>query len=287
MPPLPPQMSQAGFAPFMGSRSTEDQDRELLAAIEEYLAGEGHLGIDPEVFPILDSLDSSKVEIASIEEMIDAMISVRLRNMANSIYHGFMRHGNAITFTDVVASLGMRPTKFLIVAMALFSRLGAEHKLLELKSFATALFARMIAEHMGFDQSSREKAELGGLFLNLGKVVIAAYQVRSGSVIEPAFVEKHHQYFAAEIIARFNLPDYLWDFIQERRLVLQQRTFSAQGIVYLAQCLVERIIDQFGIIEIKSPMPEVRDNLEVTLGSIISEHFSMIGLGKFVKVFPV
>ena len=30
MPPLPPQMSQAGFAPAMGSRGTENQDRELL-----------------------------------------------------------------------------------------------------------------------------------------------------------------------------------------------------------------------------------------------------------------
>lgn len=270
----------------MGSGSTENQDRELLAAIDEYLAGEDHFGIDPRVLPILDSLDSSKREIAGIEEMIDKMISVRLRNMANSVYHGVMRRGNAKKFTDVVASLGMRPAKIFIVAMALFSRLGAEHELLELKSFATSLFARMIAEQMGFDQSSREKAELGGLFLNLGKVVIATYQVRSRTAIEPAFVEKYHQYFAAEIIARFNLPEYLSDFIQEGRLVLQQRSFSVKGIVYLAQCLVEKIIDQFGVIEIKSPMPEVRDNLDVTLGSIISDHFNMIGLGKFVKVIP-
>lgn len=286
MPPLAPHMSQAGHAPPMGNGSTEDQDRELLAAIEAYLAGEDHFGIDPRVLRILDSLDSSKSEIAGVEEMIDKMISARLRNMANSIYHGVMRHGNANKFTDVVASLGMRPTKIFIVAMALFSRLGAEYELLEVKSFATSVFARMIAEQMGFDQSSIEKAELGGLFLNLGKVVIATYQFRSRTVIEPAFVEKYHQYFAATIIARFNLPEYLSDFIQEGRLVLQQRAFSVNGIVYLAQCLVETIIGQFGIIEIKSPMPEVKDNLEVTLGSIISEHFNMIGLGKFVKVVP-
>jgi len=279
-------MGQAGFALSTGSRSAENQDRELLAAIEDYLVCEDHFGIDPRVLPILDNLDSSKMEIASIEKMINEMLSVRLRNISNSVYYGVMRRGKVKTFTDVVASLGTRPTKLFIVAMALFSRLGAEHELLELKSFATALFARMIAEQMGFDPSAREKAELGGLFLNLGKVVIAAYQVKSRTGIEPAFVEKHHQYFATEIITRFSLPEYLWDFIREERLVLQQRTFSVQGIVYLAQCLVEKIIDQFGMIEIKSPMPEVRDNLEVTLGSIISEHFNMIGLGKFVRVIP-
>lgn len=283
MSPLSPQTSQA-FAPSLESGSTEDQDRELLAAVEEYLAGEDHFGIDPRVLPILDNLDSSKTEIASIEEMIDEMICVRLRNMANSVYYGVTRRGKVKTFTDVIASLGTRPAKFFIVAMALFSRLGEEHELLELKSFAISLFARMIAEQMSFDPSSREKAELGGLFLNLGKVVIAAYQVKSRTHIEPAFVEKYHQYFAAEIIVRFNLPEYLRNLTQEERFVLHQRTFSVQGIVYLAQCLVEKIVDQFGRIEIKSPMPEIRDNLETTLGSIISEHFNMIGMGKFVKV---
>ncbi len=268
----------------MESRSTENQERELLAAIEEYLAGEGHFGIDPRVLPILDSLDSSKIEIAGIEEMIDKMISVRLRNMAGSVYHGIMRRGKAKSFNDVVALLGMQPTKIFIVAMALFSRLGTEHALLEIESFATSLFARMIAEQMGFDQSSREKAELGGLFLNLGKVVIATYQVRSRTGIEPAFVEKYHQYLASEIIARFNLPEYLGDCIREDRLVLQKRCFSVEGIVYLARSLVEKIIDEFGIIEIKCPMPDVKDNLDVTLGSIIAEHFSLIGLGKFVRV---
>lgn len=287
MPPLPPEMSQAGIPLAMESRGTDSTNQELLAAIDEYLASEGNFGIDPRVLLILDNLESSKKEIAGIEEMMERMISVRLRNMANSIHLGNMRRGKAQSFNDVVAWLGMRPAKIFIVAMALFSRLGAEHALLEVESFAMSLFARMIAEQMGFDQSSMEKAELGGLFLHLGKVVIATYQVRFGTRIEPAFVEKYHRYFASEIIARFNLPEYLGDFIQEDRLVLQKRSFAVEGIVYLAQSLVERVIDKYGVIEIKSPMPDVRDNLEVTLGSMISEHFGLIGLGKFVKIIPL
>ncbi len=286
MPPLPPPTSEAGIPPATVSRSTATQERELLAAIDEYLAGEGHFGIDPDALQILDSLDSSKREIAGVEKMIDQVISARLRNMAGSVYRGLTRRGKAKNFNDVVASLGMRPARLFIIAMALFSRLGAQHALLEIESFATSLFARIITEQMGFDHSATEKAELGGLFLNLGRVVIATYEVRSGTAIEPAFVEKYHQYFASELIALFNLPDYLADFIQEQRLVLNKRSFSIGGIVYLAQCLVEKIMVEFGTIEIKSPMPDVTDNLDVTLGSIISEHFSLIGLGRFVKVIP-
>lgn len=287
MPLLPPEMSQTGILPVTDFMSAEDQDSELRAAIEAYLEGEGNFGIDPRVLAILDDMDASKEEIISVEEMIDMVIAVRLRSMADSVYHGNMRHGKAESFADVITSLGMRRSRVFIIAMALFSRMGAEHLQLQIESFATSLFARLITEQMGFDQSSMEKAELGGLFLNLGKVIIAAYQFKAKAEIEPVFVEKYHQYFAAGIITRFNLPEYLGEFIQEQRLVLQKQSFSVGGIVYLARSLVEKIIREYGIIEIKSPMPDVKDNLDVSLGSIISGHFGMIGLGKYVKVIPV
>ena len=264
--------------------SAEEKERELLGAIEEYLVGEGHFGIDPRVLLVLDNLDSSRKEIAAIEEMIEEMIAVRLRNMASSVYFGMHRRGKANTFNDVITTLGMWRAKILIIAMALFSRIGPEHARLEVESFAISFFARMIAEQMGFDQTAREKAELEGLFLNLGRVLIAIYQARSAAEIEPAFVERHHRQVASWIIAVFKLPDYLEHCIHQDRLVLQQRSFSIDGIVYLAQSLVQRILDQFGIIDIKGSMPDVRDNLEVTLASMLSEHFSMIGLGKYMRI---
>lgn len=270
----------------MESAPTEKQDRELLAAIEAYLAGEGHFGIDPRVLAILDDLDATKSEIAGIEKMMDEMIAIRLRKLASAAFRGMTGHGKPKTFNDVIASLGMRPAKNLIAAIALFSRLGAEHKRLETGSFAVSLFAKIIAEQMGFERSAVEKAELGGLFLNLGRIVIAIYQSGARIDIDAAFVERHQRYLASKIIAQFNLPEFLEEMIQEDRLVLQQRSFSAGGIVYLAQALVEKAMDESGVIEIKSPMPDVRDNLEVTLGSLISEYFSQIGLGQFVKIIP-
>ena len=278
---------RSGIPPPAGSAGDDRREHELLLAIANYLQSEGYFGIDPRVFPILDSLESSRAQIASIEEMVDKMISVRLRNIADSVYHGMMRRGRTRNFTDVITSLGMRPAKILIVTMALFSRLGLEHVRLEMESFAISLFARLIAEQMGFDQSSRENAELGGLFVNLGKVVIAAYQSRFGTPIEPAFVDKYHLHFASEIISTFGLPAYLWELIQERNLALTKRGFSVAGVVFLARSAVEKMLGETGTIEIKAPMPIIADNLEVTLGSIISEHFALIGLGKFVKVVPV
>jgi len=268
----------------MESRSAQEKDRELLAAIEEFLVGEGHFGIDPQVLQVLDNVDSSKKEIAGIEEMVEVMIAVRLRNLAGSVYFGMHRHGNANSFNDVITTLGMWRAKTLIIAMALFSRLEPKHARLEVESFAVSLFAKMIAEQMGFDRNSGEKAELEGLFLNFGKVLIAIYQARFATEIEPAFVEKYHRKFASWIIELFNLPDYLEHCIQQDRLVLDKRSFSIEGVVYLAQSLVQRMLDECGIIEVKASMPDVRDNLEVTLGSTLYEHFNMIGLGKYVKI---
>ena len=270
----------------MESARTEKQDGELLAAIEEYLAGEGHFGIDPRALLILDNLDSSKSEIAGVEKLMDEMIAIRLRNLAGAVFRGLTGHGKPKTFNDVIASLGMRPAKNLVVAIALFSRLGTEHKRLEAGSFATSLFGKIIAEQMGFERSAVEKAELGGLFLNLGKVIIAMYKSAAKIDIQAAFVERHQRYLASKIIAQFNLPEFLEEMIREDRLALQKRSFSANGIVYLANALVEKLMDESGVIEIKSPMPDIADNLDVTLGSVIAEYFSQIGLGQFVKIIP-
>lgn len=270
----------------MLSHSQDERYIELSAAIEDYLMGKENFGIDPRIFQILDNADSSESEIAGIEKMIDVNIAVRLRNMANSAYYGMMRRGEVNNFNDVITALGMRPSKQFIMAISLFSRLGEEYKHLEIESFATSLFAKMIAEQMSLIQSAKEKAEIGGLFLNVGKLVIAMYETKHRIKIEPSFVENYHRIFAVKIIEKFNLPEFLETIITEERLKLDHNSFSIQGIVYLAQSLVEKIIRKHGIIEIKSPMPELKDNLEVTIGSIMADYFSLIGMGKYLKVIP-
>lgn len=264
--------------------SHEDQDDELTKAIEDHLMSDDNLAFDPRIFSILDNLNSSENEIASIEKMIDRQISLRLRCIANSVHYGMIPRGKDTTFSNVIRTLGMHPTKHFIIALALFTKLGAEHRQIELESFATAWFAKLIAETMGVTQAGAERAEIAGLFLNIGKLVIALYGVERQVCIEPSYIETHHRYFAVKMIEKFNLPEFLESIVTEERLVLHKNSFSIRGIVYLAQSLVERMIRECGLIEIKSPMPDFKDNLDITLGLIIKDYFNLIGMGKFVKV---
>lgn len=260
------------------------EDPELVQKVENYIIKGGGFMIDPRIFRILDNTDSSEAEISSIENMMDVKLSLRLRNIANSVYYGMQRRGKTTKFSDVITSIGMQPAKMFIIAMALFSRLEGKHKMLDVESFAISLFAKLIAEQMNLSLTDREKAELGGLFLNLGKVAIALYESSKMVEIDPSFIEKNHRQFAIKIIQNFPLPEFVAEVIMEDRLVLQKNALSIQGIVYLAQALVEKIIHDFGIIDIKSPMPDLRDNLESTLGLKISDYFDLIGLGTYLNI---
>ncbi len=265
---------------------SELPEEELARRIEDYVLEEENFGIDPRVFAVLDDPDSSKTAIAGTEKMVDARIALRLRSMAKSAYYGLPSRSRAVDFYDVILALGMQPAKVFIIAMALFSRLDAQHKHLEVESFAIAVFARLIAEAMAMNDAARERAELGGLFLQLGRVIIAMYQSSRDAAIDPGFVERHHRRFALGIIEKFALPEFLAEMAAEDRLVLARRSFGASGAVKLAQCLVQRVLKDYGVLEIKSPMPEVADNLDATTGSRISDYFQMIGLGRFVRIVP-
>jgi len=270
----------------LDSNSQQAKDSETLALIEEYLAGPGRFGIDPKALSILDNVDSSRSEIASVEHLIDPVIAMRLRKLAGAVFRGMARHGTPTTFNDVIATLGMMPARTLIIAIALFSRLGPEHRRLETVSTAVSIFAKIIAEQMGFDRAAAEEAALGGLLLDLGRVVIAMYQSATKVELGPDFERRHHRRIASSVIAQFNLPDFILEIVQEDRFVLQRRAFSIQGVVFLASALVEKITDASGLIELKSPLPAVAGNLEVTLGSVFFDYFVQIGLGRFVRIIP-
>lgn len=260
------------------------EDLELIQKIENHIMTVGNFGIDPRIFHILDNADSSEKEIAGIEKMIDANLALRLRNMANSVYYGMQRRGKITGFYDVIVSIGMQPAKLFIIALALFTRLDSRHRMLDVESFATALFAKMIAEQMAMSPASMEQAEIGGLFHNLGKVAIGIYETAEGVDLDPEFISKYHRDFGLKFIDAFALPDYLKDILTEDQIVLQKGSFSVQGVIYLAHALVEKIIHDHGAIVIKSPMPDIKDNLETTLGLKISEYFDLIGLGRFLKL---
>jgi hypothetical protein len=261
-----------------------NEDLELIQRIENHIMTVANFGIDPRIFHILDNIDSPEKEISGIETMIDVNLAMRLRNMADSVYYGMQRHGKVKNFYDVITSIGMQPAKLYIIAMALFNRLDTKHKILDVESFGTSLFAKIIAEQMIKNVTAVEQAEIGGLFLNLGKVAIGIYETVEGVDLDPGFISKYHRQFAINIIDKFMLPDYLKEIILEDRMILRKDSFSVQGVIYLAQSLVEKILRDYGLITLKSPMPEIEDNLETTLGLKISDYFKLIGLGKYLQI---
>ena len=262
-----------------GTQETPD----LFTQISDYLLNEDPVGIDPRVFHILDNVDSPEEDLAAIERMIDVKLALRLRNMANSVYYGMTRRGAVTKFNDVITSIGMQPSKLFIIALALFARLAPEYKKIEIESFAISLFARLIAEQVSLQQTTVEKAEIGGLFLNLGKVVIASYATAKQIDLPPGFFEEHHRTFAARIFEKLTLPDYLLEVIKEERFMLRKTAVSVSGVVYLAQALVEKMIRDRGGIEIKAPAVNVNDTLETSLALKIRQYFNLIGLGAYLK----
>jgi hypothetical protein len=260
------------------------EDLELIQRIEHHILTVGNFGIDPRIFHILDDLDATEAQIAGIEKMIDVNLATRLRNIADSAYYGMHRRGKSKSFYDVVTSIGMQPTKLFIIALALFNRLDSRHKILDVESFATSLFARIIAEQITLSATAVEQAEIGGLFVNLGKVAIGIYESAEGIDLDPGFISKYHRPFAIKIIEAFMLPEYLKELILEDQIILQKNGFSIQGIIYLAQSLVEKMLREHGLIAIKSPMPDIKENLETTIGLKISEYFNLIGIGNYLKL---
>jgi hypothetical protein len=115
-------------------------------------------------------------------------------------------------------------------------------------------------------------------------VAIGIFENAESVEIDSDFIAKYHRQFALTIIEAFALPDYLKELIEEDRIILRRNSFSTQGIIYLAQSLVDKMIRDHGLIAIKSPMPDIKDNLETTIGLKISDYFRLIGLGRYVKI---
>ncbi len=62
-----------------------------------------------------------------------------------------------------------------------------------MESFTVSFFAKLFAEQMSLNKQAVEKAELAGLFLNLGRVLMAIYATEQKTAVPPELIERHHQ----------------------------------------------------------------------------------------------
>jgi HD-like signal output (HDOD) protein len=263
---------------------------DLLDTIEETMINKGTLGFSPGILAILDNVDASNHEIEMLKAQIGNVILMHIFNIANSAYYGSLKKGSLYSFYEVVTRLGMVHTKILIIILAL-QLLITDDKEIEIifaRSFASSVIGRVLAQQFGMRDDSAKKVEMGGLFFEIGKLIMTLYKKFHASEderIDEKFIEKYHSYLAERIITRFDLPDYLHEMIFSEGLVVESNYFTMSGMVQLAVDLVTINFNKFNnhlVIE-SLPLPAGLDKV-TALDSMFEEQFNAVNLSHYLRI---
>jgi len=264
----------------------------ILADIEKKIFDKVHMGFDPEVLDVLDNPDVSDKEIEMLKSKIGDDIVFRLFNIASSVYYGQLRRGSVDTFYKAVSRLGMDFTRVLIIFLA-FAALSKdkEVKVIFAKSFATSILGgKILAKEFGLRDSDAKKVELGGLLLEIGKIIIAVYRSLYNEDYEKAeigedFISSYHSHLGIKIIEKFKLPEFLKEMISMEHLTLEKELISLSGIVMVAYSIIDLSFRRFGNrLVIASPMPDPDEAAVHTIGEVIYDTFKAVGLGGYIEI---
>lgn len=268
-----------------------DQALALIDQIETTLTGTIHdRFLKPEVFQTLDNPDAPREEIEALRGKIGEEICLSLFGIANAVFLGTLRRGDAKTFFEVVNRLGLHQVKALILALAVFhhSRGDPELELLFARSYATSVMAQVLAIQTGFREDAVRKAELGGMMLEMGRKGLLVYRKTTGDergALDDGFIEAYHPYLGARLAGHFGLPGYVRTMILTRTLVFQDRDLSLTGVVRLAHDTVRSSFDRYGgrlVLSCTTPKPAT--DASRTLEAIVRDKFRAVGLEKCLHV---
>ena len=263
---------------------------DLLDAIEEKMIDKVTLGFSPEILAILDDVEASNYEIEMLKARIGNEILMRIFNIANSAYYGSLRKGSIYTFYEVVTRLGMSHTKALIIILGL-QLLASDDKEIEIifaRSFASSVMGKVIAQQFSMRDDAVKKVELGGLFSEIGRIIIILYKklhAPEDGRIDERFIDKYQAYLAERIIDKFALPDYLKAMVFSEGIVVEANYLTISGITQLAVNVVAASFSKFHnrlVIE-ALPLP-IGSGQVLTLDAIIEEQFNAVGLGKYLRI---
>jgi HD-like signal output (HDOD) protein len=262
-----------------------DQAFALIERIEKTLTGTIHdRFLKPEVFQTLDNPDATREEIDGLLGKIGNDIRLSLFNVANAVYLGTLRRGDARTFFEVINRLGLQQVKALILALAFLqnSRGDPELELLFARSWATSVMAQVLAIQTGFREDAVRKAELGGLLLEIGRKGLLVYRETVGDeegLLDNGFADAYHPYLGDRLAVHYGLPEYVRSMILARTLILSDRDLSLTGVVRLAHDTVCSSFDRHGgrlVLACKTPKPAT--DTSRTLEAIIRDKFQAVGL---------
>lgn len=269
----------------------KDEIIALIDIIEETMINKETLGFSPEALWVLDNVEASNQEIEMLKVQISNDIVMRIFNIANSAYYGSLRKGSIYTFYEVVTRLGMNHTKALIIILALqiLARGDEEIEVIFAKSYASSVLGKILARQFGIREDNTKKIELGGLFSEIGKMIILLYKkfhAEDDERIDEYFIEKYHFYLTERIVERFALPDYLMQMLFPESIVVEENYITISGMTQMAIILVAASFKKFHnhlVIEALSPPVLGRDEA-MALQTIFENQFNAVGLGKYLRI---
>ena len=132
--------------------------------------------------------------------------------------------------------------------------------------------------------------DLGGLLLEIGKIIIAIYRSLYNDDYEQAaigedFISQYHSLLGVKFIDKFKLPEFLKDMISTECLTLETELISLSGIVMMAYSIVDLSFRKFGNkLVIASPMPDPDVTVVHTIGAVVEDIFKAVGLAGYIEI---
>jgi len=276
--------TQAQDPAATGARPPDEQ--QLLEEIRQTLE-QLNLGFDIKVLNVLDDEKARPAEIEALKEKLGELVALRLFSVANSNYYGKLRSGKITKFIEVVTHLGVDNTRSLAIFIALMALADTEElRRVFARNFATSKLAEFLAVQLGASSAERSIVGLAGLFIEIGKVIMALYERQCGRVLTPEFVAHHHPWVSARMVEHYELPPVLGEVVDHAYFrFIKKDSLSLPAIVDLAYAVVDRSFSRHGKFVVESPMPDPDGLLYTrTAGSMIAGQFQSIGLSSYAHV---
>ena len=274
----------------------KDKSEELLVeADEKILQGIGqsldelNLCFDLEELNVLENENASPKDIEALKENLGPTVPLRLFSLANSTHFGRISSGKITKFTDVVTRLGTDFTRATAIFIAFLELANTDHtKMVMARNFATSKLAELIAIQMKVSTSNKNAVILGGLFIEIGQLIMLLYAHNEDIEMKEDFLQKYRARVGVMTIEKLELPATLIEIVRHSYFTfVEKNSFAPSAITDMAYRIVRESFYKHDKLVIRSAMPDPEGILyNSTAGSEILMQFDLMGLGKFVQVVP-
>lgn len=261
-------------------------DEEILRNVIQCLE-EIQLEFDFKVLDVLEDEKATPAKIEALKDQLGTAVATRLFSIGNSATYGKQRSGRITKFVEVVTHLGTDTTRTTAIFVALLSLANNEElRTIFARNLATSKLAEMLAIQLGFKGNDRSTITLGGLFIEMGKVIMLLYAAKDSYQYKDGFIEQHYRYVGTKVIEKFELPQSLATIIDTRCFTFVKKdSLDIASVVSMAHAVVNESFTQYGKLRVRSPMPDPGGVLYTsTMGSIIKEQFNIMGIGSYIEV---